>query len=60
MDALQIFNLQQHVSFATRIHGHLLDVLSTRLNCNNVKSVFVADGLSNHHIVNIDLWSKFV
>ena len=32
----------------------------TRLNCNNIKSVFVVDGLSDHHTVIIDLWFKLV
>ena len=55
MDALQIFDLQQHVSFATHVHGHWLDLFITKLNWNNIKSVFVADELANHQSVNIDL-----
>ena len=52
MDALQTFDLQQHVSFATHIHGHLC---ITRLNYNTIKSIFVADELSDHLTVSIDL-----
>ncbi|MEG7521478.1 MAG: hypothetical protein M3H12_00015, partial [Chromatiales bacterium] len=58
MDALQTFDLQQHVSFATHIHGHWLDLFITRSNCNNIKAVFVTDGLSDHHTVIIDLCLK--
>ena len=47
MDTLQIFGLQQSVSFATHVHGHCLDLFVARLYCN--KSVFVADGLSDNN-----------
>ena len=39
MDALQTFDLQQHVSFLTNIHRNWLDLFITRLNCNNIKSI---------------------
>ena len=60
MDAFQTFNLQRHVSFAIHIHGHWLALFITRLNCNNIKSVIVVDGLSDHHAVIIVFWSKLL
>jgi len=62
MIIIVILQQTMYVWFATHIHGHWawLDLFITRLNCNNIKLVFVADGLSDHHTVVIDLSSKFV
>ena len=47
----QRFNLKQHVHFSTHVHGHWLDLLITKSSCDHVKSVFPADGISDHFAV---------
>ena len=48
---LKCFNLKQHVNFSTHVHGHWLDLLITKSSCDHVKSVFPADGISDHFTV---------
>ena len=50
-DILASFDLKQHVTFSTHIHGHWLDLLITRSTCNNIQAPTVSDGLSDHHTV---------
>ena len=56
MDVLQTYELHQHVSFPTHVHGHWLNLFITRSTCINFKAKFPTDGLSDHHCVIIDLW----
>ena len=42
---LQCFNWKQHV------HGHWLDLFITMSSCDHVKSLFPADGISDHFAV---------
>ena len=48
---LKCFNLKQHVNFSTHVHGHWLDLLINKSSCDHVKSVFPADGISDHFAV---------
>ena len=50
-EILKCFNLKQHVNFSTHVHGHWLDLLITKSSCDHVKSVFPADGISDHFSV---------
>ena len=50
-EILKCFNLKQHVNFSTHVHGHWLDLLITKSSCDHVKSVFPADGISDHFAV---------
>ena len=52
---LKCFNLKQHVHFSTHVHGHWLDLLITKSSCDHVKSVFPADGISDHFSVVSDI-----
>ena len=47
-EILKCFNLKQHVNISTHVHGHWLDLLITKLSSDHVKSVFQADGISDH------------
>ena len=50
-EILKCFNLKQHVNFSTHVHDHWLDLLITKSSCDHVKSVFPADGISDHFAV---------
>ena len=50
-EILKCFNLKQHVNFSTHVHGHWLDLLITKSSSDHVKSVFQADGISDHFAV---------
>ena len=54
-DILVSFDLKQHVTFSTHIHGHWLDLFITRSTCYNIKTPTVSDGLSDHHRVIVDV-----
>ena len=48
-EILKCFNLKQHVNFSTQ--GHWLNLLITKSSCDHVKSVFSANGISDHFAV---------
>jgi len=50
-DILASFDLKQHVSFATTIHGHWLDFLITRSTTDYIHTLTATDGLSDHFTV---------
>jgi hypothetical protein len=52
---LQNFGLRQHVDFPTHSGGHVLDLVITKDKSQLVKSVSVADGISDHHSILVDL-----
>ena len=54
-DILTSFDLKQHVTFSTYIHGHWLDLVITRSTCDNIQMLTVSDGLSDHHSVIVDI-----
>ena len=54
-DILASFDIKQHVNFPTHIHGHWLDILTTRSSCKNIHTPTVADGLADHNTVIADL-----
>ena len=54
-DILVSFDLKQHVTFSTHIHGHWLDLFITRSTCYYIKTPTVLDGLSDHHTVMVDV-----
>ena len=59
MDTLQTFGLQQHVSFASRIHGQWLDLIITNyiaILLNQYLFLFCLD----YQITIFDLWFKIV
>ena len=48
-DILTSFDLKQHVTFSTHIHGHWLDQVITRSTCHNIQMLTVSSGLSDHY-----------
>lgn len=48
LDLLDSWNLQQHISFPTHIHGHIIDLLLTPSNLDNISSVRSSDWISDH------------
>ena len=50
-DVVVSFDLKQHVTFSTHIHGHWLDLFITRSTCYITQTPTVSDGLSDHHTV---------
>ena len=54
-DILVYFNLKQHVTFSTHIHGHCLDLFITRSTCCKIQTPTVSEGLSDHHTVIVDV-----
>ena len=56
-DILTSFGLLQHVNFATRIHGHWLDLCITRSASQIVSSISPSDGLSDQLTVIAELQS---
>ncbi len=54
-DILASYDMKQHVTFSTHIHGHWLDLLITRSDCNNIQTPTASDGLSDHRTVIADL-----
>ena len=50
-DILTAFDLKQHVTFATHIHGHWLDLVIPRSTCDTIQAFKVVDGLADHHTV---------
>ena len=50
-DLLTSFGLRQHVDFPTHIHGHWLDLFTTRTACYLRKTVHPSSGLSDHMTV---------
>ena len=54
-DILVSFDLKQHVTFSTHVHGYWLDLLITHSNCYNIQTPTVSDDLSDHHTVIVDV-----
>ena len=54
-DILASFDLKQHVTFSTYIHGHWLDLFITRSTCYNIQTPTVSYGLSDHHTFIVDV-----
>ena len=54
-DFLVSFDLKQHVTFSTHIHGHWFDLLITRSTCYNIQTPTVSDGLSDNRTVIVDV-----
>ena len=54
-DILVSFDLKQHVTFLTHIHGHWLDFFITSSTYYNIQTSTVSDGLSDHHTVIVDV-----
>ena len=54
-DILVSFDLKQHVTFLTHIHGHWIDLLITRSTCYNIQTPTISDDLSDHHTVTVDV-----
>lgn len=52
---LQNFGLKQHVNFPTHSGGHILDLVISKDNTQLVQSVSVAEGISDHHSILVDL-----
>jgi hypothetical protein len=52
---LQNFGLKQHVESPTHSCGHILDLVISKDNTQLVHSVFVAEGISDHHSILVDL-----
>ncbi len=52
---LQNLGLKQHVDFPTHLHGHILDLVISKDNTQLVQSVSVAEGISDHHSILVDL-----
>jgi len=52
---LQNFGLKQHVDFPTHSGGHILDLVISKDNTQLVQSVSVAEGISDHHSILVDL-----
>ena len=55
MNLLSCYGLKQHVTEATHIHGHILDLLITRENESVLSEVCVKPGLSDHFDVSCNL-----
>ena len=54
-DILTAFDLKQHVTFATHIHGHWLNLVINRSTCDTIQALTVVDGLADHHTVLVDV-----
>ena len=54
-DFLEIFNLQNHVSFPTHDKGHTLDLILADINNKVVKAVSQCDFISNHCFIDCQL-----
>ena len=54
-DILTAFDLKQHVTFATHIHGHWLNLVINRSTCDTILALTVVDGLADHHTVLVDV-----
>ena len=54
-DILVSFDLKQHVSFSTHIHGHCLELFTTRSTFYNTQTRTVSDGSSDHHTDIVDV-----
>ena len=52
---LQNFGLKQHVDFPTNSRGHILDLVISKDNTQLVQSVSVAEGISDHHSILVNL-----
>ena len=52
---LFISNLHQHVKCTTHLHGHTLDLVITRKDDNILENIAVADTLTDHRLILIDL-----
>ena len=52
---LHNFGLKQHVDSPTHSGGHILDLVISKDNTQLVQSVSVAEGISDHHSILIDL-----
>ena len=50
-EILKCFNLKQLVIFSTHVHSHWLALLITKSSCEHFKSVFPADGISDHIVI---------
>ena len=57
-DILASFDLKQHVSFSTHIHGHWLDLLITRSTMHYIHTLTATDGLSDHFTVIAEIQFK--
>ena len=54
-EILENFNLRQHVTTSTHIHGHILDVFITPEDCNYIVDLNVSDSISDHLIITATL-----
>ena len=58
MTSYQLFEIKQHVSFSTHIHGHWFDLLISRSTPEYIHTLTVTDGLSDHFTVTAEIKCK--